>query len=68
MDPIRVGTKRSIVGKHVLGIQDIPPFDLSGGEIIEVLDKDIYSRYFVKLQDKKFWIWAKVLDQISKEI
>ena len=68
MDPIRVGTKRKVIGKHTLGVWEMEPIVLNGDEILEILDRDIYGRLYIKLNDKKFWIWAKVIDGMSNEI
>jgi len=68
MKPINAGTKRIIIGKHTLGVWQMEPMVLIGGEILEVLDKDVYGRLFIKLNDKEFWIWAKIIDGMSNEV
>jgi hypothetical protein len=68
MQKINVCAKRVIIGDRILGVQGFEPFELTDGEILEVLREDEYRRFYIKLQNKEFWIWAKILDQISKEI
>ena len=68
MRTIEVGTKRVVPYAQTLGIWQMPAFKLKEGDIIEVLDKDVYGQYFVRLHGKEFWMWAKVLDQCSNPV
>ena len=68
MQVIRVGTTRIIPTDQTLGIHAMPAFNLKTGETFQILDKDIYGRYLVKLHGQKFWMWAKIIDQISNEL
>ena len=68
MRPIIVGSKRIIPYDQILGVMGQPTFELKAGDIMEVLDKDVYNRYFVRLHGKEFWMLAKSIDQCSNTI
>jgi hypothetical protein len=68
MKPIIVGSKRVVPYDQVLGIWEMPVFELKAGDILEILDEDVYRRYFVRLHGQEFWMWAKLIDQCSNPV
>jgi hypothetical protein len=60
--------KRVISHDQVLGVYGLPAFKLKKGEPLEILEIDKYGRGLVLFRDQEFWVWAKMIDQISNPV
>ena len=59
---------RVVTHDQILGVQGYPTFRLKEGDSLEVLEIDVYHRGLVRLHGQELWLWAKMIDQVSKSV
>jgi len=57
--------KRYVTRDIVIGVDGYGIFNLKKGQEIEILDKDIYGRVKIIVQEKTAWVFTVMLESIS---